>query len=155
MFGDDKVTYPLPTSFYVKYLLTAGADNLMAVRSTLVANESDTDVQLTLHSFAPYTLVRTTIECAATAIWIMAPTSRTERVFRAAVVELDDAWKSLQAFQSMSLDGTAIHSAGTNSRDPVSIRLLRSGNRRPNGVGQLQTAGCKHVTGIGQGADGG
>jgi hypothetical protein len=27
--------------------------------------------------------------------------------------------------------------------------------RRPDDVGRLQTAGCKHVTGIGQGADGG
>lgn len=109
MFGDDKVTHPLPTSFYVKYLLTAGADNLMAVRSMLVAHESKADVQLTLHSFAPYTLVRTAIECAAVATWIMAPASRPERVFRTLVVELDDAWKSYQAFQSMNLDGEATY----------------------------------------------
>lgn len=105
MFGDDKATHPLPTSACVHYLMLAGADNLAGLRSLLVESETATNLQLNLHPFAPYTLLRNAIECASTAIWILAPSTRHERVLRTARIELEDAKKNKAALTNIGGNG--------------------------------------------------
>ena len=99
--GDDKATYPLSTSSYVRYLLLASADNLAAIRSMIVSEETHTNLELTLHPFAPYTLLRNALETAGTALWIIAPASRKERVLRTAKLEYADADLSKAALNSL------------------------------------------------------
>lgn len=101
LYGDDKATYPLPTSSYVRYLLMASADNLAALRSMTVSEETDTNLDLTLHPFAPYTLLRNALESAGTALWIIAPARRKERVLRTAKLEYADANLSKAALNSL------------------------------------------------------
>lgn len=101
MYGDDRATYPLPTSSYVRYLLMAGADNIAALRSMTVSEETETNLDLTLHPFAPYTLLRNALESAGTALWIIAPARRKERVLRTAKLEYADANLSKAALSSL------------------------------------------------------
>ncbi len=105
MFGDDRATHPLPTSACVRYLMLAGADNLAGLRSMLVESQTKTNLELNLHPFAPYTLIRNAIECASTAIWVLAPITRHERVLRTAKIELEDARKNNAALTNMGGDG--------------------------------------------------
>lgn len=97
LMGDDKISPALPLSYYLRYLLTAAADNFSAIRSMLIASENDAHIDLALHPFAPYTLVRNVIECAGTCYWILMPSNRPKRIHRHAMLELDDAKKSLSA----------------------------------------------------------
>ncbi|MGY4542633.1 hypothetical protein ACVWY0_002557 [Arthrobacter sp. UYNi723] len=153
IYGDDAATQPLPTSYYVKYLLSAGSDNLLAVRSMLVQTETAENIQLTLHSFAPYTLIRNAIECASTAIWILTPPSRTTRVFRAAVMELDDAWKSHMAFKSMNLDGEETYARrieaiqGIIAKYPgISFKQLKDGGKMTDVLAEVgKTPGLERI----------
>lgn len=95
--GDDNISPTLPLSYYLRYLLTAAADNFRAIRSMLILNEVDSHTNLALHPFAHYTLVRNVIECAGTGYWVLSPSSRPKRIHRHAMLELDDAKKSLSA----------------------------------------------------------
>lgn len=95
--GDDRTSEHLPLSYYVQYLLTAAADNFSAIRSMLILNETASNINLALHPFAPYTLVRNVIECAGTAYWVLSSSSRPTRVSRHAMLELEDARKSRSA----------------------------------------------------------
>lgn len=97
LMGDDKTSPALPLSYYLRYLLTAAADNFSGVRSMLIASEDGSHINLALHPFAPYTLVRNVLECAGTCYWILSPSSRPERIYRHAMMELDDAKKSRSA----------------------------------------------------------
>ncbi|MDR7161797.1 hypothetical protein [Arthrobacter sp. BE255] len=97
LMGDDNISPALPLSYYLRYLLTAAADNFSAIRSMSIASENDSHINLALHPFAPYTLVRNVIECASTCYWVLMPTSRPKRIHRHAMLELDDAKKSLSA----------------------------------------------------------
>ncbi|MFF2345075.1 hypothetical protein [Pseudarthrobacter sp. NPDC058119] len=101
MHGDDKATYPLPTSSYVRYLLMASADNLAALRSMTISAETANNLDLTLHPFAPYTLLRNAFESAGTALWIIAPARRRDRVLRTAKLEYADANMSKAALLSL------------------------------------------------------
>lgn len=97
LMGDDKTSPALPLSYYLRYLLTAAADNFSAIRSMMIASENASHIDLALHPFAPYTLVRNVIECAGTCYWIISPSSRPKRIHRHAMMELDDAKKSRSA----------------------------------------------------------
>jgi hypothetical protein len=105
LMGDDNISPALPLSYYLRYLLTAAADNFSAIRSMLIMNEVGAHTNLALHPFAPYTLVRNVIECAGTAYWVLSPSSRPKRIHRHAMLELDDAKKSLSALNQYGGSG--------------------------------------------------
>lgn len=105
LMGDDKTSPALPLSYYLRYLLTAAADNFSAIRSMMIASENASHINLALHPFAPYTLVRNVIECAGTSYWILSPSSRPKRIHRHAMMELDDAKKSRSAVTQYGGDG--------------------------------------------------
>lgn len=105
LFEDDQATYPFPISNDVRYLLLVAADNLSGLRSMIVEDTKNGVPTLNLHVFAPYTLIRNAIECAATALWIMAPAERHERVLRLAQFELEDAKKNQAALTAFGGNG--------------------------------------------------
>src|SRR5688572_8074481 len=73
--GDDRATDPYQTSHVMRWCITAAADHLHAVKTLVV----DAHV---LHVAAPASLARVALENAATAVWVLGPTSREERVIR-------------------------------------------------------------------------
>lgn len=105
LFEDDQATYPFPISNDVRYLLLVASDNLSGLRSMIVEGTKNGVPTLNLHVFAPYTLIRNAIECAGTALWIMAPAERHERVLRLAQFELEDAKKNQAALTAFGGNG--------------------------------------------------
>jgi hypothetical protein len=80
---DDRATHPYLVSQAVSAQLTSAADHWDALR-TLIQ-----DAQV-VHARAPFTLLRAAIENSATAVWLLAPASRDERVMRRLRLE----WKN-------------------------------------------------------------
>lgn len=73
--GDDLKTAPFPLSHSVTRNLLTAVDHFHALRSTLkVANS--------LHTYAPFTLIRGSLEGTLNALWLLGPTSRKERITR-------------------------------------------------------------------------
>lgn len=105
LFEDDQATHPFPISNDVRYLLLVAVDNLSGLRSMILEATENGIPTLNLHVFAPYTLIRNAIECAGTALWIMAPAERHERVLRAAQFELEDAKKNKAALTAFGGNG--------------------------------------------------
>lgn len=105
LFEDDQATYPFPISSDVRYLLLVAVDNLSGLRSMILEASENAVPTLSLHVFAPYTLIRNAIECASTALWIMEPSDRQERILRLAQFELEDAKKNRAALSAFSGKG--------------------------------------------------
>ena len=83
--GDDAKVPTLLVSSAAYQCFVQAVDHLHAVHALLFTAE-------VLHPYAPYTLVRTAIENAATGIWILSPASRPERVRRC----LKRAWENVR-----------------------------------------------------------
>lgn len=105
IFEDDQATYPFPLSNNVRYLLLVAVDNLSGLRSMILEASENGVPTLNLHVFAPYTLLRNAIECAGTALWILEPDERHERVLRVAQFELEDAKKNKTALTAFGGTG--------------------------------------------------
>lgn len=101
LFEDDQVTHPFPFSNGVRYLLVVAVDNLVGLRNMLIESIKDGVPTLTIYPFSPYTLLRNAIECAGTAIWLMQPHERHQRILRIAQFELEDAKKNKAALETM------------------------------------------------------
>ncbi len=80
---DDQATHPYLISQAAHAQLVSAADHWDAFRALLQ------DAML-VHARAPFTLLRAAIENSATAIWLLAPANRNERVFRRLRLE----WKN-------------------------------------------------------------
>ena len=72
---DDAATGCFQTSHAALGALHTATDHLHSLR-TLVRDAG------WLHTYAPFTLCRTALECAATAVWLLAPEARQERIIR-------------------------------------------------------------------------
>jgi hypothetical protein len=81
---DDEVTDPYQLSHAVVGALVSAVDHLDAVRALV----QDAGV---VHARAPFTLMRAALENSATAVWLIAPASRDERVLRRLRLQWDDA----------------------------------------------------------------
>lgn len=81
---DDKVTDPYHLSHAVVGALVSAVDHLDAVRALV----QDAGV---VHARAPFTLLRAALENSATAVWLIAPASRDERVLRRLRLQWGDA----------------------------------------------------------------
>lgn len=73
--GDDRRSDPYQVSHAIIQLITVAVDHLHALK-VLVGDARK------LHNSAPYTLVRSAIEAASTALWILAPRHRPTRLLR-------------------------------------------------------------------------
>lgn len=80
---DDQVAFPFLVSSATHHALTHAIDHLACLHST-VAKAGD------LPMAAPFTLMRGTIENAATAVWLMQPDDQTERIRRRLQLALSD-----------------------------------------------------------------
>jgi hypothetical protein len=73
--GDDDAAHPYEISYAVHGALVSAVDHLDALRA-LVADAH------VVHARATFTLMRAAIENAATAVWLLGPSSRDERILR-------------------------------------------------------------------------
>jgi hypothetical protein len=87
--GDARKSPDLQVAHAAWNGITHAVDHLHAVRSLL----GDARV---LHPYAPYTLLRSAIENAATAVWLLAPPQRSERLRRRLKLARHEAWESGQ-----------------------------------------------------------
>jgi hypothetical protein len=81
---DDEVTDPYQLSHAVIGALVSAVDHLDAVRALV----QDAAI---LHARAPFTLLRAALENSATAVWLLAPANRNERVLRRLRLQWGDA----------------------------------------------------------------
>lgn len=79
--GDDKRSSPYQIAHAMAVLLNSGIDSLNAIRH-LVFGRPGAEPEAVIHQAAHYLLARGAIENFATALWILGPTQRTERVRR-------------------------------------------------------------------------
>lgn len=89
---DDAVTDPYQLSHAVIGALVSAVDHLDAVRALV----QDAGI---LHARAPFTLLRAALENSATAVWLLAPTNRNERVLRRLRLQWADALDGEKAHQ--------------------------------------------------------
>jgi hypothetical protein len=73
--ADDAATAPYQLSHMVGGALLSAVDHFDAFRALVV------DAQV-VHARAPYTLLRAALENASVAVWLLAPSSRDERILR-------------------------------------------------------------------------
>jgi len=73
--GDDSRTDPYQTSQAVWHALSHAVDPLNCLRAVL------RDAQA-IHMYAPYALVRATVENACAAVWLLHPANRKDRILR-------------------------------------------------------------------------
>jgi len=72
---DDKETHPYETSQAAWHALSHAVDHLHCLRTLLK------DAHL-MHMYAPYSIARAALENACTAVWLLAPANRSERILR-------------------------------------------------------------------------
>lgn len=82
--GDDRASDPHKVSGTALRALSTATDHLDALK-TLIVDAG------TLHLYAPFTLIRGAIETASAAVWVLAPTTRAERVKRSLQLGVRDA----------------------------------------------------------------
>jgi hypothetical protein len=75
LMGDDNATDP----YYLSHAAWGGISSAVDHLNTLKTMIMDAKV---LHIYSPFTIIRAAIENASTAVWLLAPTSRDERVLR-------------------------------------------------------------------------
>jgi hypothetical protein len=81
--GDDRITDPYQTSHIVWHSISHAVDHLNMQRTVL----GKTGV---IHMYAPFSVARAAIENAITAVWLLAPANRRERVRRRCRFAADD-----------------------------------------------------------------
>ncbi|MGH9250868.1 MAG: hypothetical protein ACRD0W_15285 [Acidimicrobiales bacterium] len=73
--GDDRAAYPYQLSHGVDAAIGIAVDHLDAVRALIMD-------AMVMHPYAPFTITRAAIEAGSTAVWLLGPSSRRERVVR-------------------------------------------------------------------------
>jgi len=78
----------------LKQSLAAAMDNLQALRRLLFAEASAGAAPYRLYTHAPYSLVRTVIECGSTVLWALLPEDGRERARRSLVLIARDVFNA-------------------------------------------------------------
>jgi hypothetical protein len=94
---DDARTHPYELSHGAWHSLSHAVDHLNCLRVLL----RDAGV---IHMYAPYSLVRSALENASTAVWTLHPASRTERVARSGITH-GDLWTTIGVAERVELPG--------------------------------------------------
>lgn len=92
--GDDKATDPYHLSHVVGMSLGVALDQLKALENLIITARS-------VHPYGTFSLIRSAIENAATALWLLSPASRQERVTRRLQLLQQDAYNQNKAHQAM------------------------------------------------------
>ena len=90
MRADDKLLHPYQLSHATWHSLSHAVDHLSCLLTLL----KDAHV---IHMYAPYSLVRSALENASAAVWMLRPASRTERVARRLRFAMNDIRNGEQA----------------------------------------------------------
>ncbi|MEV6204776.1 hypothetical protein AB0M64_33110 [Streptomyces sp. NPDC051771] len=110
--SDDKQTDPYQLSHSAHLALVVAVDHLQALVTLVKGHGSGRVRELTIHTHAPFTLLRAALENAARAVWLLGPSRRSERVWRRLVMQLADT-KSNEAKGELlgaSWDGVSAYS---------------------------------------------
>jgi hypothetical protein len=83
---DERFAASHSVSSLVRQSLAAVMDNAQALRRLVFVEEVSGAVFYRVHTHAPYSLVRTIIECAATVLWALLPEDGRERARRSLVL---------------------------------------------------------------------
>lgn len=112
---DDRVTRPYQSSHAINYLILTAIDHLHCLKTAMQDAESQ-------HIFAPFTLMRSAIEAASTALWLLNPNDRKTRVTRSLKLE----------YNNMTMLGRAYETMGVDAAETTTARLalLRSAIER-------------------------
>ena len=89
--GDDRDTEPFQISHAATTAIGVAIDHLHCLLQSVVSGAGTPDVKITTRPWALYSLLRGAIENAATAIWLLAPATRGERLTRRVRLGLQDA----------------------------------------------------------------
>lgn len=111
LFGDDEWTTTFPLSQAAWHAISAAIDNLHAFR-TLTVSGGPTDYHVNTRPYGCFPNLRAGMENAATAIWMLAPNNRAERVARYLRWCRQETWyrrKALQLQGSTAPDNDAMH----------------------------------------------
>ncbi|MFF4427129.1 hypothetical protein ACFY04_41395 [Streptomyces sp. NPDC001549] len=87
---DDALTHPHRVSHAAWTAVTVAVDHLIALRATLVREESPEHASAVLHTHAQASLVRGVIENAARAAWLLGPDERLVRVQRRLALQVKE-----------------------------------------------------------------
>lgn len=93
----DALTEPHQVSHLIGYLLHTAVDHLHALKTLL----ADVEAQ---HTFAPYTLIRGSIEAASTALWILQDADPRLVTRRALHLEYQNLWDQRRATRLVDKD---------------------------------------------------
>lgn len=94
LYGDDRWTYPHQLSHVARSSLGVALDQLRGLDNLIHKAGS-------LHPYASFSLIRSAIENGATAVWLLAPTSRPERVKRRLQLLTSDAYNAEKLRKAM------------------------------------------------------
>lgn len=122
--GDDRATDPYNISHAVFSKLVSAVDHYDALRMLIIEAHA-------LHARAPFSLLRGALENAATAVWLLAPRGRDERILR----RLRLQWADMR-------DGErARELAGEKASRPLNVRKGELQTlARARGLSQVQIA---------------
>ncbi|MEU1017138.1 hypothetical protein [Streptomyces sp. NPDC005898] len=88
--GDDKQTDPYQLSHSAHLALVVAVDHLQALVTLVKGPGSGRVRELTIHTHAPFALLRAALENTARAVWLLGAPRRSERVWRRLVMQLAD-----------------------------------------------------------------
>ena len=80
--GDDRHSDPYHVSHAVWHALVIAVDHLVCLHDAVVACRDHEPPTVRLHTYAPFTMLRASLENASTAVWLLAPNQRNERILR-------------------------------------------------------------------------
>ncbi len=92
--GDDRRAYPHQLSHAAWHALTISVDHLHCLHSAVVGCQEHSPSSVLLHIYAPFTLLRAGLENAATAVWLLSPVQRKERILRRLRLAAANVWHS-------------------------------------------------------------
>jgi hypothetical protein len=92
--GDDRRAYPHQLSHAAWHALTISVDHLHCLHSAVVGCQEHSPSSALLHIYAPFTLLRAGLENAATAVWLLSPAQRKERILRRLRLAAVNVWHS-------------------------------------------------------------
>lgn len=117
----DELTEPHQVSHLIGYLLHTAVDHLHALKSLL----ADAKAQ---HTFAPYTLIRGSIEAASTALWILQDSDPGKVTRRALHLEYQNLWDQRRATKLVDKD------ADLDEERLAVLKVVLAGNRMTTGM---------------------
>ena len=96
---DDRLTVPVQLSHAVGYAISVAVDNLKALIALLETKDG-----LVIYQVAQYPLLRSAIESAAVAVWLLGPEDRQTRILRLLKVRMDEVIYDQALIKRMAAD---------------------------------------------------